>query len=142
MPVIIIIILIMYVILISWCFNNLGTIDVPKKILYIGIFLLILYIATSITFIISNKGISYPNQNMLGIVKQTLVFIFTGINGIFVMPFLCVGIDKLDQGTISQEQFIKKILISSVIILIILILECGYMSNIQKGIIEIINNKI
>ena len=141
MPVIIIIILIMYVILISWCFNNLGTIDVPKKILYIGIFLLILYIATSITFIISNKGISYPNQDMLGIVKQTLVFIFTGINGIFIMPFLCSGIEKLDQEIISQEQFIKKILISVVIILILLILECGYMSNIQKGIIEIINSK-
>ena len=127
MPIIVITIIIMYIILISWCFHNLGNIEPLKKILCIGILILILYIATSITFNISKSEVTYPNTEMIGVVKQTLVWIFAGLNGFIVMPY------------ISTEKCIKRIGISAIVVIILLIIECGYMTDTQKGILEIVN---
>ena len=139
MPIIIITIIIMYIILISWCFHNLGNIEPFKKILCIGILILVFYIATSITFNISKNEITYPNAEMIGVVKQTLVWIFAGLNGIFVMPYICREIEELYQENITKEQCIKRIGISAIVVIILLIFECEYMTSTQKGILEIIN---
>ena len=139
MPIIVITISIMYIILISWCFHNLGNIEPFKKILCIGILILILYIATSITFNISRSEVTYPNTEMIGVVKQTLVWIFAGLNGFFVMPYICREIEALYQENITTEQCIKRIGISAIVVIILLILECGYMTSTQKGILEIVN---
>lgn len=139
MPIIVITISIMYIILISWCFHNLGNVEPLKKILCIGILILILYIATSITFNISRSEVTYPNTEMIGVVKQTLVWIFAGLNGFFVMPYICREIEALYQENITTEQCIKRIGISAIVVIILLILECGYMTSTQKGILEIVN---
>ena len=141
MPIIIITIIIMYIILISWCFHNLGNIEPLKKILCIGILILILYIATSITFNISKSGVTYPNTDMIGVVKQTLVWIFAGLNGFIVMPYICREIETLYQENITTEKCIKRIAISAIVVIILLILECGYMTSTQKGILEMLNHK-
>ena len=140
MPIIIITIIIMYIILIAWCFHNLGNIEPFKKILCIGLLILILYIATSITFNISKSEVIYPNAQMIGIVKQTLVWIFAGLNGFIVMPYICREIEALYQENITIDNCIKRIGISIIVVIILLILECGYMTSTQKGILEIINS--
>ena len=130
----------MYIILIAWCFHNLGNIEPFKKILCIGLLILILYIATSITFNISKSEVIYPNAQMIGIVKQTLVWIFAGLNGFIVMPYICREIEALYQENITIDNCIKRIGISIIVVIILLILECGYMTSTQKGILEIINS--
>ena len=140
MPIIIITIIIMYIILIAWCFHNLGNIDPLKKILCIGLLILILYIATSITFNISKSEVIYPNAQMIRIVKQILVWIFAGLNGFIVMPYICREIEALYQENITIDNCIKRIGISIIVVIILLILECGYMTSTQKGILDIINS--
>ena len=97
----------MYIILIAWCFHNLGNIEPFKKILCIGLLILILYIATSITFNISKSEVIYPNAQMIGIVKQTLVWIFAGLNGFIVMPYICREIEALYQENINLKNNLK-----------------------------------
>ena len=141
MPIIIITIIIMYIILISWCFHNLGNIETFKKILCIGILILSLYIGASITFNISRSGVTYPNVEMIGVVKQILVWIFAGLNGFFVMPYICGEIEAFYQENITKEQCIKRIGVSFILVIILLMIECGYMTNTQRGILQIVNSK-
>ena len=76
---------------------------------------------------------------MIGVVKQTLVWIFAGLNGFIVMPYICREIESLYQENITTEKCIKRIGISAIVVIILLIIECGYMTDTQKGILEIVN---
>ena len=141
MPIIFITIIIMYAILLAWSFHSLVNMEIPKKILVIAVILIITYIFTYITYTISKQAINYQNEEIMSYVKNVLLLIFTGINGFITMPFLCKQIEGYYQENITQSDLAKKILITLIVLIVLLVLECGYMTNTQQGIIGIINNK-
>ena len=137
MAFIIILSILIYFVLISWTCQSLGFIEKTKKvgIIVIGIFLT--YIITLIVFQIAKGDITYPNANIQNSIKNMLVAIFTGINGLIVMPQIGKMLDKINEDEIEKEQLTKRVIILLIIFIICLVFESGYMKNTQEGILKI-----
>lgn len=137
MPITIITIFITFLILISWTYRSLGNIEISKKILWIIAELFIVWIATFVTYQMSKNAIEYPNKTVMAYVQNILVFIFTGINGLFVMPLFSRSLENLYQESASKEQVIYRALLCIAILIVLSLLECGYMANTQEGILKV-----
>lgn len=137
MAFIIMVAIIIYFVLIAWTWQSLGFIEKPKKvgIILIGIF--VMYLITLVVFQMAKGDINYPNAEIQSSVKNILVAIFTGINGLIVMPQIAKMLDKINEDEIEKEQLVKRIIILTIIFGICLIFESGYMKNTQEGILRI-----
>ncbi len=141
MPIIIMTIIITFLILIVWTYRSLGDMETNKKILCIIAEFAVILIGTSITYMISKSNIQYPNKDSMLYVQNTLILLFSGINGLFIMPFLSRGIEMTYQENITLNQLGKRIILCTVILLFLLIFECGYMTTTQDGILRIMMGK-
>ena len=137
MPLVIITIIITFAILIIWTYHSLGNIETSKKIIYIIIQLLIIFIATYITYAISKGQVVYQDKEISQHIQNALLPIFTGINGLFIMPYLSRGIEALYQENIKINQLFTRAILCIVILIVLLIFECGYMTTTQQGILKI-----
>ena len=137
MTFIILISIVVYLINIAWTWKSLGELEKGKKAILIVIGLVIIYIITIIIFSISQNGIQYENEESLGTVRNMLVAVFSGINGLIILPQLAKILDKAKEGKIGKNQIRNRIIIWIAILIICLIFECGYMKDTQVGIIEI-----
>ena len=99
-----------------------------------------MYIITLIVFQISKSGVVYQKVEMQKDIQNILVMIFTGINGIIVMPQIARMLDKINEGETEKNVLTKTLVILAIIFIICLILENGYMKDIQKGILGIYNS--
>ena len=115
--------------------------ETNKKILCIIAEFAVILIGTSITYMISKSNIQYPNKDSMLYVQNTLILLFSGINGLFIMPFLSRGIEMTYQENITLNQLGKRIILCTVILLFLLIFECGYMTTTQDGILRIMMGK-
>ena len=129
--------IIIYLILILWTWQNLGDISKAKKIGIIVIGICILYVITLMIFQISSREINYESSEIQSSIRNTLVTIFAGINGIIVMPQIGKIIDKVKQNDIKKQEIQKRITILLIIIVICFIFESGYMKDTQEGILKI-----
>ena len=86
MTFIIITAMIVYFILIAWTWQSLGSIENTKKVVMIVIGIILVYGITWIIFQTTKEGIDYQNIEMQNSVQNMLVAIFSGINGMIVMP--------------------------------------------------------
>ena len=137
MAFIIVIALIIYFINIAWTWKSLGEIEKSQKVIFIIVGLLILFIITLITFNISAKNIPYQHQEETNTIRNLLVSIFTGINGIIIMPQLAKILEKAKNGDLEKNQIRNRIILWIAILVICLIFECGYMKDTQQGIVNI-----
>lgn len=131
---------VIYFILIAWTWHNLGGIEKSKKITFIILTTVIMYVITLVIFQMSTEGIRYPTIQMQNDIKNALVAIFTGINGIIVMPQIGKMLDQVNEGQIEKEKAKKKILILVIIFVLCIIFEKGYMKDTQEGILKIYNS--
>ena len=116
MSLIIIIIIAIYFILIAWTWQILGNVEKTKKVAVIIIGILIMSIVTLIVFNISKVGLNYENTNAQADVRNVLVAVFTGINGIIVIPQLAKVIEKLSEDEIDKKTASRKFLIIAIIL--------------------------
>lgn len=137
MPLVIITIIITFAILIIWTYHSLGNIETSKKIIYIIIQLLVIFIATYITYAISKGQVVYQDKEISQQIQNALLPVFTGINGLFIMPYLSRGIEALYQENIKINQLFTRAILCIVILIVLLIFECGYMTTTQQGILKI-----
>lgn len=129
--------IIIYFILIAWTWKSLGFIEKTKKVVFILIGIIIMYGITWIIFQIAKNEINYQNQAMQSTVQNILVAIFTGINGIIMMPQIGKILDKINEDEMKKEQLVKRIMILTIIFILCLIFESGYMKDTQEGILKI-----
>ena len=129
-----------YFILIAWTWQSLAFFEKPKRIAYIVIGFIVMYVITFIVFQTTKSGLQYQNEQMQLDVQNIIVLIFTGINGIITMPQLGRILDKVDGG--EKEKGKKRLIILIVIFIICLIIESGYMKNIQQGILSVYRSNI
>ena len=134
MTIIILVAIVIYAILIMWIWKSLGYIEKSKKILYIAVGLLIMYIITLIIFNISKNGITYQNIESEKIVRNVLVLIFTSLNGMITLPYIGRLLNKVNEDEITKKAFSKKVLILIIVFIVCLIFECGYLKDTQTGI--------
>ena len=137
MLLIIITTIILYLILIAWTWKNLGYIEKTKKVAFILIGTILIYGITWIIFQIAKNGINYQNATMQNDVQNMLVAIFTGINGMILMPQIGKILDKIKEDEIKKEQLIKRISVLTIVFILCLIFESGYMRDTQEGILKV-----
>lgn len=137
---IIIVITAIYAVSVAWTWHNLGTINKSKKIAVIIIGNIIMYIVTRIVFNISKSGIYYNNTDLQTIVRNTMVSIFTGINGIIVVPQISKILEKIEEDEIDKNSAKKRFAIILIIFILCIFLECEYIKDTQKGILNIYNS--
>ena len=137
MTFIIITAILVYVILIAWTWQSLGSIEKIKKVVIILVGIIFMYGITWIIFQTTKEGMNYQNIEMQNSVQNMLVAIFSGINGMIVMPQMAKMLDKIEENEIEQEQFIKRIGILVIVFVICLMFERGYMRDTQEGILKV-----
>ncbi len=131
-----------YILLIAWTWNNLGGIEKTKKILVIVIGILITYIITLFLFYLSKNGIGYQEIIIEEKIRRVLVAIFTGVNSIIILPYVAKLIGQIYEGKIEQKIFLKRLFMIIVIFLICMFWECGYMHDVQQGILKNLQGKV
>lgn len=137
MPAVITLIIAMFLILMSWTWHNLGEIEKTKKVFIIIGLSLISFLVTIVVFNISKNNITYNSQNEMEIVRNVIVALFTIINGLIVMPGIAKIIGGVFNKDIDRQKANRKLVILFIIFVIVLFIECGYMKNIQQGILNI-----
>ena len=137
MAFIIIIALIIYFINIAWTWKSLGEMGKSSKVVFIIVGILVLFIITLITFNISAKNIQYQHQGETDTIRNVLVSIFTGINGIIILPQIAKILEKAKNGDLEKNQIRNRLILWIAILIICLIFECGYMKDTQQGIVNI-----
>ena len=140
MTIIVIIAIVIYAILVTWCWHNLGRIEKSKKIIYIIIGMIIIFIITNIVYSISKADVSYPEEKIECTVRNTLLLVFTALNGLIVMPYIAKQLDRIREKEIEKEKFTKKMVLLLIVFILCLILESGYLKDTQLGILEIYNS--
>lgn len=142
MSFIVMIIVVIYLILIAWTWQSLGYIEKPKKVAVIALGALIMYIITLIVFSISKSGIDYQNIEAEKAVKNVLVAMFSGINGIIVLPQIAKVLDKINEDDIDKKTASRRFIIIAIIFIICIAFECGYMKSTQEGILKFYNAQL
>ena len=144
MSIILLIIAIIYIILITYTWHSLGSIEKNKKIIYIIAGLFLMFLITTIVFNISKIGVNYVeiNKEMEKMVGNMLVLIFTSLNGLVIMPMVGRVLNKQNENDIDKEVLTKKIVIILIILALITIFECNYMKYSQKNILEIYSSSL
>ena len=141
MTFIIIGIIITYLVVIIWTWSSLEDIEIPKKILIIFSGIIVVFLITQIVFSISKNKIIYQNGNVERSISQVIVLLFTGLNSL-VLPIICKNIKKRANEEIENNVLKLRMIIILAVFLMCLYLECGYMTDIQQGILQIYKSNI
>ena len=129
--------LVIYFVLIAWTWQSLGFIEKNKKVVFIIVGIIIMHAITWIIYQITKVGVEYPNEEMKNSIQNILVAIFTGINGMIVMPQIGKMLDKINEDEMEKQEFTKKLIILMIVFVISIIIEIGYMKDTQQGIVKI-----
>ena len=137
MPIIIAITLILLIVLIGWVWSNLNGIEKSKKIAFIVISILLMWIVTSIVFNISKGSISYDNPQIEQTIANTFIPLFTILNGFVFIQYLARIAGKLKKEEFTKKQVTHRIAFLIVIFVIVIVLECGYMEDTQRDVLNL-----
>ena len=136
------IIIVLFTVLVMWIWNNVKYFkNNTKKIKFIIIGLIILFICTTIIFAISKIGIKYPNSEVLKYVRRISIFLCVPINGYISLPHIAKIKSDIYTNTVDEEKCKKRIIILVAIIIIVTIFEIFYLRDFQNGIINNLVNK-
>ena len=136
MAVILIIIAILFLVLLGWSWNSLGSINKKEKIKYIIIGLVLTYLLTFIIYAISKIGIQYDNKETMKMIRTVFVLLFAIVNGYILLPYSFKKIEKIKSKEIEEEKLKRSIIILLIIIVMLLIFESIYLGNLQQGILK------
>ena len=128
-----------FIISIVWIWHNLGNIEKPRKILFIFIGLLIMYLITVLLYHLSSSDITYPSEEVQKTESNTLILVFTGLNSLILLPFTANVFDKILEEEIEKNQAQKRFIVILIIFLVCIFVETGYLKDTQEGIINIYN---
>ena len=137
MLLIIITTIIIYLIVLAWTWHNLSGIEHGKKIIYTIVGLIVMYIITMITFNISKTGITYENPEIEKDIGNMLILIFAGLNSLIVLPYISRLLSRINDDDIEKNQVSKRIMVIIVVLVLCLIMESGYLKDIQNGILNV-----
>ena len=136
MAVILIIIAILFLVLLGWSWNSLGSIDKKEKIKYIIIGLVLTYLLTLIIYAISKMGIQYDNKEAMKMIRTVFVLLFAIVNGYILLPYSFKKIEKIKNKEIEEDKLKRSIIILLIIIVLLLIFESIYLGDLQQGILK------
>ena len=124
-------IVILNLVAITILYRSLGNIEIKNKIAITIIGILLMYIILYVIYNISSKGIE---SAVVQASRQMIIFAFLSINLICIATPILMQIRKLKEKDLTNEKFKKKIIIYFIIAIVILVIECIYIKDIQTGI--------
>lgn len=130
------IIIVIYLISIAAIWTSLENEGKTKKISIIIIGILAMFLITNIIFNISKSTINYENIELQKNMRQIILWLFTGLNSLF-LPVTIRNIVKTKNGEQDENALKVKILVLAIIFILVIILECGYIKDIQEKTINI-----
>ena len=142
MTLVIVTAIIIYFILIAWTWQSLGSVEKTKKIVFILVGIVLMYLVTLVVFRTTKGDIDEQDIEIQSSIQNMIVAIGTGINGVIVMPQIGKILDQINENQIENGQLIKKCLILIVVFIICLIFESGYMKDTQQGILKVYHSGI
>lgn len=99
----------------------------------------IMYILTLIIYFFSSLGIN--NENVSESSRNLITFTFVPINTIVLLPILIRSFNNKKTNKITMEQLNRTTIIMIIIAIALIIIEFFSFKNIQKGIIQIFNER-
>ena len=139
MTVIITIMIVLFLVLIGWMWNSLGSIERKTKIICMICGIVVVYVITYIIYNISKIGITYENQEVMKTIRTVFVILFTIINGYITLPFIFRKLEQINNEDMDKEKMIRSIIILLIIIVVLAIFETLYLENSQQTILKMIN---
>lgn len=124
------------ILLIYYSFDK--KLDKTKKLLYTMISMGVMYILILLVYFFSSIGLSKETTTKA---KNMITFTFVPVNAIILLPLLIRSFTKKKNKKITTEQLNKRTIAVIIVGIIILVCEFFYFRNIQKGIIELVNQK-
>ena len=118
-------------------YKVLSNIELKNKIILVVIGEIVMYVILFIVYGISSAGV---NETIVNSSRQIILFTFLPINIICIELPIMLSLKKLQQGDIDNDKFNRRMAITLIIGIIILILEFNYIKNIQAGISNFITN--
>ena len=140
MTIIIITTIIIFIILLIWNWHSLEGIENKSKIVYSIVEILVIGLITYIMYQISKGNIEYPNDEIMKSIQNTLVLLFTGINGCILLPYTSKTIARIKENDIDTKYLKKRIITIIILLIIIALIEISYMESLQIGTLKIYNN--
>lgn len=132
--------LVIYIIATIMIYHNLYNYNKSEKIKIIVIGYITTFILTLILCNISSRGIN-TNSSYLSIIKNTSILLFSPINLIISLPYVCNSINKYKEERINIEQLKMKLVIFAILLIILLIFEVGYIKDFQTGLLKSVEIK-
>lgn len=129
----------MFLVLLGWTWSSLEDIEKTKKIEYIIVGFVVVYIITIIIYQISKIGISYENREIMKAIQNILVLVFSIVNGYILLPYIFKKIVQIQNDEIDDKKFKKSIVILIAVIIILTIIESNYLANAQNETLQIID---
>ena len=129
----------MFLVLLGWTWSSLEDIEKTKKIEYIIVGFVVVYIITIIIYQISKIGISYENREIMKAIQNILVLVFSIVNGYILLPYIFKKIVQIQNDEIDDKKFKKSIVILITVIIILTIIESNYLANAQNETLQIID---
>lgn len=120
-----------FAIILNW--KMLKGFDISKKVIFIVIGEIVIFIVANILYGISGGGIPEAIHDKS---KKLVIPTFLAINMIVIFSNFAKQINKKALDEIDYKTFKKRISIAIILSVIILFLECIYMKNIQLGILK------
>lgn len=136
MTVILTIMIVLFLVLIGWMWNSLGSIERKTKIICMICGLVVVYVITFIIYNISKIGITYENQEAMKTVRTVFVILFTIVNGYIILPYIFRKLELINNGKMEKEKLIRNIIILLIIIVVLAIFEILYLENSQQTILN------
>lgn len=136
MTVILTIMIVLFLVLIGWMWNSLGSIERKTKIICMICGLVVVYVITFIIYNISKIGITYENQEAMKTVRTVFVILFTIVNGYIILPYIFRKLELINNGEMEKEKLIRNIIILLIIIVVLAIFEILYLENSQQTILN------
>lgn len=114
-------------------------IDKNKKLMYTMICFGVMYILTLIIYFFSSLGIN--NENVSESSRNLITFTFVPINTIVLLPILIRSFNNRKVNKITTRQLNRTAMTMIVVAIILIVIEFFSFRSIQKGIIQIFNER-
>ena len=118
-------------------YKVLSNIELKNKLILVAIGEIVMYVILFIVYGISSAG---ANETIVNSSRQIILFTLLPINIICIELPIMLSLKKIQQGDIDNNKFNRRMTISIIIGIIILILEFNYIKDIQTGIGDFIRN--
>lgn len=136
MAIILIVSVILYVMSVVMINTNLYAFEKNEKIKFIVYGLISVCILTVILVTIASSGIKIENTSYLKTTKLTSILIFSPINSIMILPYVANAQNKYKQKILKDVQMKKRMIIFAVVVIIGAIIESGYITNFELGLLQ------